>query len=121
MKKLLAHIVYYKLKPTNLCELIRHIEDVLHHESKKHTLRNNHLMLNTLKDLKLLDVHRPLSTQINNKVIALLDNFEHLIVDELMWRNIEKEAHQRRSLNHKPRSESKSKSKPKPRSNNSLE
>ncbi len=119
MKKLLAHIVYYKLKPSNLCELIRHIEDVLHHESKKHALRNNHLMLNTLKDLKLLDIHRPLSTQINDKVSALLDNFEHLIVDELMWRNIEKEAHQRKSLNHKPRSGSGSKSKP--RSNNSSE
>lgn len=109
MKKLLAHIVYYKLEPTNLSELITHIERVIQNETKTYPLRNYTLMLNTLKDLKLYDVNHSSSRHKQGTLINLLETFEHLIVDELMWRNIEKEAHQRRSLyfksNPKKRSE----------------
>lgn len=91
MKKLLAHIVYYKLEPTNLNDLITHIENVLIHESRIHSLRNYTPMFNTLKALNVYDVRRILSAREQDELIALLENLEHLIVDELMWRNIQQE------------------------------
>jgi hypothetical protein len=97
MKNLLAHIVYYKLEPTDLCDLITHIEHVLHHESTIHSLRNYTPMSNTLKALKVYDVRRILSAREQDELTALLENLEHLIVDELMWRNIQREEHLRAS------------------------
>jgi len=97
MKKLLAHIVHYKLEPFDLYDLITHIEHVLHHESTIHSLRNYTPMSNTLKALKTYDVRSTLSTEEQDELTALLENLEHLIVDELMWRNIQHEEQQRAS------------------------
>lgn len=88
MKNLLAHIVYYKLEPTDLCDLITRIESVLYHELKTNTLRNYRPMFNTLQALRTYNLSRGLSTREQDELIALLENFEQLIVDELMWRNI---------------------------------
>lgn len=97
MNKLLAHIVHYKLEPSDLCDLITHIEHVLHHESTLHSLRNYTPMSNTLKALKFYDVRRILSTREQDELIALFENLEHLIVDELVWRNIQQEEQKRDS------------------------
>lgn len=110
MKKLLAHIVHYKLEPSDLCDLITHIEHVLHHESTIHSLRNYTPMSNTLKALKVYDVRRILSTREQDELIALLENLEHLIVDELMWRNIQQEEQQRTSRASQDRNNSNNKS-----------
>lgn len=92
MKKLLAHIVHYKLEPSDLLDLITHIEHVLQNESKIDPLRNYIPMFNTLNALKAYDVHLKLSTRDHDELIALLENFEHLIVDELTWRNVQKKS-----------------------------
>jgi hypothetical protein len=97
MKKLLAHIVHYKLEPSNVCDLITHIEHALHHESNVYSLRNYTPMSNTLKALKVYDVRRILSSREQDELIDLLENFEHLIVDELMWRKIQQEEQKRAS------------------------
>lgn len=110
MKKLLAQIVNYKLEPSDLCDLITHIEHVLHHESTIHSLRNYTPMSNTLKALKVYDVRRILSTQEQDELIALLENLEHLIVDELTWRNIQQEEQQRASRTSHDRNHSNNKS-----------
>jgi hypothetical protein len=110
MKKLLAQIVHYKLEPSDLCDLITHIENVLHHESKIHSLRNYSPMSNTLKALKVYDVCRTLSTRELDELTALLENFEHLIVDELTWSNIQQEEHLRTSRASQDRSNSNNKS-----------
>lgn len=110
MKQLLAHIVYYKLEPTNLNDLITHIEHVLSHEARIHSLRNYNPMYNTLTALKTYGLRRAISTREQEELTALLENFEQLIVDELMWRNIHNEEQQRMShtqhtpnLNNKPK------------------
>lgn len=110
MKKLLARIVHYKLEPSDLCDLITHIEHVLHHESTIHSLRNYDPMSNTLKALKTYDVRHTLSAREQDELIALLENLEHLIVDELMWRNIQQEEQQRASLASQDRNNSNNKS-----------
>jgi hypothetical protein len=110
MKKLLAQIVHYKLEPFDLCDLITHIDHVLHHESTIHSLRNYTPMTNTLKALKVYDVRRILSTREQDELIALLENLEHLIVDELMWRNIQQEEQQRASRTSHDRNHSNNKS-----------
>jgi len=97
MKKLLAHIVHYKLEPSDVCDLIKQIGNVLRHESRIHSLRNYGPMSNTLKALKLYNVRRTLSTREQDELNALLENFEHLIVDELTWRNIQQEKQYRAS------------------------
>lgn len=89
MKKLLANIVHYTLEPSDFGDLITQIESALHYESTIYTLRNYGPMYNTLKELKTYDVRRTLSTREQDELTALLENFEHLIVDELMWRSIQ--------------------------------
>jgi hypothetical protein len=88
MKKLLAQIVHYTLKPSNLYGLITHIDSVIRHESELHTLRNYREMSNTLIALKTYTLNRKLTPSEFDELTALLENFEHLIVDELMWRKI---------------------------------
>lgn len=110
MKKLLAHIVHYKLEPSDLCDLITHIEHVLSHESRIHSLRNYGPMFNTLKALKVYDVRRILSTREQDELTTLLENLEHLIVDELTWRNIQHEEQQRASRASQDRNNSNNKS-----------
>lgn len=110
MNKLLAHIVHYKLEPSNVCDLITHIEHVLHHESTLHSLRNYTPMFNTLKALKIYNVRRILSAREQDELTALLENLEHLIVDELMWRNIQREEHLRASRASQDRNNSNNKS-----------
>jgi hypothetical protein len=97
MKKLLAHIVHYKLEPTNLYDLITHIEHVLHHKSRFHSLRNYTPMSNTLKALKVYTISCTLSTREQDELTALLENLEYLIVDELTWRNIQRNEQNRSS------------------------
>lgn len=111
MKKLLSHIVHYKLESSDLYDLITHIEHVLHHESTIHSLRNYTPMSNTLKALKVYDVRRSLSSREQDELTALLENFEHLIVDELMWRNIQHEEHLRAARTSQDRHSSNNKSK----------
>jgi hypothetical protein len=45
-----------------------------------------------------------------HELIALLENLEHLIVDELMWRNIHQEEQQRASRTSHDRNNSNNKS-----------
>lgn len=110
MKKLLAHIVHYKLEPSNVCDLITQIEHVLHYESRIHPLRNYTPMSNTLKALKVYTISCTLSTREQDELTALLENLEELIVDELMWHNIQRNEQNRsshpsydRNLNNKPK------------------
>lgn len=110
MKKLLAHIVHYKLEQSNVWDLITHMEHVLHHESTIHSLRNYGPMSNTLKALKVYNVRHILSVRGQDELIALPENFEHLIVDELMWRNIQHEEQQRTSRSSQDRNNSNNKS-----------
>jgi hypothetical protein len=52
-------------------------------------------MSNTLNALKTYGLRRDISTREQEELTSLLENFEHLIVDELMWRNIQNEEQQR--------------------------
>lgn len=97
MKKLLAHIIHYNLQPSDLCDLITQIETVLRHESRTHPLRNYSPMSHTLKALKTYDGRLTLSSREQDDLTAILENLEPLIVDELMWRNIQQEEQMRTS------------------------